>query len=365
MNKKTFLVKLLFQVFPLVCGIFIALSSYFRIDSWILDFFSFTIFFLIIINFLMFVFALWKWNKIQYYILPYLVVFMSVKPINETVALNFRPEYVPSHLSVMSYNIATFNTERMKNYESDSLSNKAIFDWLRNHQSPDILCIQEFYHSDRSESDNTLDSIVKIGKYKYYYTNPVYIEKYDGFFGVITFSKYSSINSGEIKFGGKDINRGIYHDFDVGNDTIRILNFQLNSMSIRTDDVFEDVHFMIKPFYILKDIYSKLEKGYYKRRQELEIISDFISISPYKIIICADLNAIPNSETYQTLKSQFNNAFERAGTGFGFTYHHFPWFIRIDHQFYDKGLRINYFKVHKDFSASDHYPIEAGYDFVD
>jgi endonuclease/exonuclease/phosphatase family metal-dependent hydrolase len=55
------------------------------------------------------------------------------------------------------------------------------------------------------------------------------------------------------------------------------------------------------------------------------------------------------------------NSFEKAGTGFGFTYNKFPWAIRIDHQFYDKKLRAVQFQVFSDNKYSDHYPTQSGY----
>ena len=60
----------------------------------------------------------------------------------------------------------------MENKHSDSLFNANIYKWLRENKSPDILCLQEFYHSDFGDYDNTLDSIVKLGGYKYFYMNP-------------------------------------------------------------------------------------------------------------------------------------------------------------------------------------------------
>jgi hypothetical protein len=80
-------------------------------------------------------------------------------------------------------------------------------------------------------------------------------------------------------------------------------------------------------------MFKKIKMGYSKRYDEVCNLQEKIFESPYQNIVCADLNALPYSSTYQNLKYIMQNSFEVAGSGFGFTYKNFPWFIRIDNQF--------------------------------
>lgn len=359
---KKFLPAFLFCIVPAASVFLLILISYAGVDNWMTELLSFGVPFLILGNFSLLLAALILTRKWKFITLPLLTVLVAAKPISETLAVNFGTREGQSDFTVMSYNVATFSPSRAENLNSDSLFNSSFYQWLRDNESPDILCIQEFYHSDLQDYDNTLDSIVKLGKYKYFYMNPSYRNEYKGVCGVITFSKFKAVKSGEIKYGNSDMNKGIYHDFKIKDDTVRVLNFHLNSMSIRWNNS-DTLSFWDRMAFNADNIYTRLHDGYVRRKQELNEIDCFIESSPHKIIICADINSIPYSYTYQRLKSQFGNAFEHGGLGLGYTCNRFPWIIRIDNQFYDKRLTVDYFKTHSEMKNSDHYPIEAGYSF--
>lgn len=359
---KTSIPIFLFWVIPCISAVLLTVISYEIVESWFTELLSFGVPLLILGNLGLFVCAAVFTRQFKFMAVPLLVLVLAWKPISETLAVNFGTHEGRSDFTVMSYNVATFNTLRMENKISDTEFNASIYRWFHENKSPDILCMQEFYHSDLEDYDNTLDSIVKLGGYKYFYMNPVYKDDFKGVFGVITFSKYRAIKSGEIKYGDSYLNKGTYHDFKIKEDTVRVLNFHLNSMSIRINNS-DTLSFFDKIAFNVDNIYTRLHSGYIQRKKELVEIERFIDESPHKIIICADINSIPYSYTYQRLKSRFGNAFEQGGLGLGFTCNRFPWFVRIDNQFYDKRLHVDYFKTHSDMKNSDHYPIEAGYSF--
>lgn len=353
--------KLIVISFSLFSIIYLLIVSYFLIDKWWVEFLSYLMPLAIAFNLALFITALWLRINWTYMIMPSIALLLCIKPIKETIALNFRKDYGYSDVRVVSFNAAAFNPYRGTQFASNYYLNANFYEWIKK-VSPDILCIQEFYHSDLDEYDQTLDSILNAGNYKYYYINPVYKEEQNGIMGVITFSKFKALRSGELRYSENPLNKGTWHDFIIKNDTIRLFNFQLRSMSIRIQNI-DSLGIFEKILFNVKDIYQKLKFGYHSRRNELNKLEEIILSSPYKTIICADINALPYSITYQKLNTQFYNAFEKGGTGLGFTYHYFPWFIRIDNQFYDKKIRIDYFKTHTNFKVSDHHPIEAGYSF--
>lgn len=359
---KRVLLALFFWVTPILSGLLLVIVSYEFIENWFIELLSFGVPILIVGNILLLIGAILITQKFKYIIIPFLSVVVAWKPASETLAINFGNEEGHSDFTVMSYNVATFNPMRPENKSSDTAVNTSIYKWLRENKSPDILCMQEFYHSDQEDYDNTLDSILKLGGYRYFYMNPVYKDDFKGIFGVITFSKFKAVKSGPITYGDSEFNKGTFHDFKIKNDTVRVLNFHLNSMSIRINNS-DTLSFWDKITYNADNIYNRLHEGYIKRKDELGEIYKFVDSSPYKIIICADINSIPYSFTYQSLKSRFGNAFEHGGLGLGYTCNRFPWFVRIDNQFYDKRLKVDYFKTHSEMKDSDHYPIEAGYSF--
>ncbi|HEX8532431.1 MAG TPA: endonuclease/exonuclease/phosphatase family protein, partial [Cytophagales bacterium] len=96
----------------------------------------------------------------------------------------------------------------------------------------------------------------------------------------------------------------------------------------------------------------------------IALVDRFVRESPHKVILCGDFNDIPYSYTYQRMRRQLRNAFEDAGSGFGFTLNDDKlFFLRIDNQFYDKALNVHDFQTHRDVTYSDHFPISATYSF--
>ena len=81
--------------------------------------------------------------------------------------------------------------------------------------------------------------------------------------------------------------------------------------------------------------------------------------SPHPLILMGDLNEIPYSYTYFKLGENYENAFENAGRGFGFTYNRILFFLRIDHIFSSEKLKAVQFRTHREVDYSDHYPVSA------
>jgi endonuclease/exonuclease/phosphatase family metal-dependent hydrolase len=345
---------------PCLSIIIVLLVCYFNSDAWYAELMAFTIP-PIMVLFGLTCLAMFFIRPHYKSWLPILVLgLLCIKPLIETVAFRFKKDNGQADFTVMSYNVAAFNPVRMVNQQSDSEIYRNLYNWFRNNESPDILCLQEFYHGLADSTDYTLDSIAALGNYKYYYINPRYNEDTDGLFGVITFSKFRAIGAGAIEYGDTLVNKGIYNDFLIDNDTVRVINFQLKSMSIRwqrdnDESKWQNINSNIW------NIVSRLIEGHENRKVEVAVVDSFIQNNHFKTIICADLNAVPYSSTYQKINKYYYNAFEKAGTGLGFTYNSFPSVIRIDNQFYDKRLGIEYFLTRDDMEFSDHYPIEAGY----
>lgn len=351
---------LFFGVFPICSIVILVFVCYANPHTWYSELLAFTVPPVMMYSAIIVLFYL-KIKPGRIYLIPlFIAATLCTKPFLSTVAYSFKKNEGNADLTVMSYNVAAFNPQRMTESRSDIETYRSLYNWFRTNESPDILCLQEFYHGSDDDYDLTLDSIAALGGYKYYYINPRYNRYTNGIYGVITFSKYRAINAGQIFYGDTLVNKGIYNDFIIENDTIRIVNFQLRSMSIRWQkadslDMYGNLNRNVD------NIVGRLIEGNELRRDEITIVDDFLRQSQLKTIICADINSVPYSATYQRLNKNYHNAFEKGGKGLGFTYNRFPKVIRIDNQFYDKRMSIEYFVTHDEMKFSDHYPIEAGY----
>ncbi len=283
------------------------------------------------------------------FIIPLIAIVIGWKFVGVTFQLNPRPADDVG-LSVLSYNTHLFNFHQREEENPDLKQNS--LQWVRDNRS-DIKCLQEFLQDYTTPAHNSIKHLGKDGEYEHSYHiidgNPKRRSH-----GLAIFSRYPIINEGLI-FENKKNNGAMFVDIKIDQDTIRVYNSHLESMSIVANKL-ADVD-GIKQNY--RSTLRKLKNGIQMRASQVQILSEHIQGSPYPVILAGDFNDVPYSYTYFTLKSMLRNAFEEAGRGFGFTYNQVLFFLRIDHIFYGGGLKAKSFKTHREVDYSDHYPISA------
>ncbi|ULH16174.1 endonuclease/exonuclease/phosphatase family protein [Deinococcus sp. KNUC1210] len=91
------------------------------------------------------------------------------------------------------------------------------------------------------------------------------------------------------------------------------------------------------------------------RQQQLGALLSMATALPGALAVCGDFNTPPRGLIYAALKRTFGNAFEQAGTGFGYSFPSgFP-VVRIDHVWL-RGVRA-VSAIVPDSRASDHRPL--------
>jgi endonuclease/exonuclease/phosphatase family metal-dependent hydrolase len=253
-------------------------------------------------------------------------------------------------LSVLSYNVHMFSYS--KNGGDRALVGQNLIKWLQDNPA-DIKCFQEFYQDQTTPSRNTLKLLGTETGYNHSFQiiqgNPKRRS-----FGMAIFSKYPIVNDGVV-LDSRSTNGVMFADIKVEKDTIRIYNVHLESMNIASEE--------LNNLDGIKDNYKltlrKLKRGQVARASQLEILMEHMENSPYANILVGDFNDVPYSYTYFTLRRIMQNAFEKAGSGFGFTYNKVLFFLRIDHIFADELFEVKNFKTHSEVDYSDHYPISA------
>lgn len=263
-------------------------------------------------------------------------------------------------LKLISFNVRLFD---LYNWFHNNETRNNIFTFLK-AESPDIICFQEFYNTDRKAPEFKNSDTVK------YYLNAKYshieytitLRKTDHW-GIATFSKYPIVKKQEVHFAQKGGNIFIISDIKIGEDTIRVFNTHLESVhfgwnsykfieNLNNDDVQQDE---------LKGgitILRQLKKAFVKRATQVEILHDSIEASPYPVLVCGDFNDTPSSYSYEILADNLKDAYKVSGRGFGKTYTGpFPSF-RIDYIFHDDKIETTAFRtIHE--NLSDHFPISC------
>ena len=278
--------------------------------------------------------------------------------VQATVKFNLDDSEAKEGIKVMTYNVRLFDHYNWSNDQSTSFkAQEFIFG-----QRSDIICIQEFYNR-KGEKFRAMDTLLSSNRVKHFHSENYKSKlKSNDFWGLATLSAYPIINKGQIPFYNSESALAIFTDVVIESDTVRIYNVHLQSIHlgnegyavldeiIATQDL-EDVNRG-------KIVLRRMKSGFQKRAEQAEILATHIEQCPFAVILCGDFNDVPTSYTYQTIVSAgLQDAFSKAGTGFGATYVRVP-FFRIDNILYSKEFVANRHTVHP-YAMSDHLAVTA------
>ena len=243
-----------------------------------------------------------------------------------------KKNFLNEDLKVMSYNVRLFNKSKWS--KNDSLGEKTAL--LIRKKNPDVLGMQEYYPTNKVPLNFP---------YSYVEKNP----NGRSLAKQALFSKHKMIDKGSLNFE-KSGNNAIFADIVVKEDTLRIYNIHLESMSIDKN----------KDNFGQKDseaLLSRFKKSFAKQVVQVQKIVEHQKASPYKTIFLGDFNNTAFSWVYRQLSNGKKDAFVEAGVGLGKSFDYvFP--FRIDFILTENCFEINNFKTFN-VPYSDHYPIMA------
>ncbi|QLE02112.1 endonuclease/exonuclease/phosphatase family protein [Galbibacter sp. BG1] len=283
---------------------------------------------LILLNIAFFIY--WILKRKRPWILSFVVLLVGYQQVLSLYKFSGTENVVSeSTLKVMTYNVRVFDV-----YEW--IGRKGVFEDIREmikEEDPDILCLQEFYHTKENEFDLFPYSFIK------YKTKET---------GQSIFSKYPIVNKGSLNFPNSG-NNAIFADIVKDRDTIRVYNLHMQSFHINPQD--EE---------ITQENSSKIARRmgavFSKQQIQTDIFVSHKEQSPYKTITCGDLNNNQYSSIYHQIKGEDIDTFDEQGSGTGRTYYfkYFP--FRIDFVLVDKDIVVVAHKNRYEL-LSDHYPI--------
>lgn len=330
-------------------------------EFWPAAFIAFSLPGALVLNILFLIY--WLVKRSWYVVLPLAVVVLGWNYYGRLLAINpgnEEPQQAKT-LQVLSFNTHAFSAYDDKSGGKTGNSSEMI-DWVSRHPA-DVYCLQEFYSRPNSDVYNTI-SRIGIRYDKEHYFSAAQSDRFSAKFGIAIFSKYPIVDRGEITFNKNTANRVLWADLDVKGDTVRVYAVHLQSMSIKAEDIENTYSSIGNEDSFRKEgrnVARRLRKGFIARGHQVEMLIEHFQKSPYPFVVCGDFNDIPFSYTYNELAKELDNAMVKAGTGVGATYNGPIPFLRIDNQFYSKGLRAYDFKTYYEMGLSDHFPISAKY----
>lgn len=313
---------------------------------WPTVFLSLAIPFIIGLNFLLLIFCLFRRSKLI--VFPLLGLLAGTPFIYRTVSFN-KPQTGADNLSVLSFNAKLFRKAKIYSAFSGEMIN-----WVVNDSSL-VKCIQEYSTNNRWAELDVTGQLELKGYHSFTFSSKMKNNEHSN--GMAIFSKNEILKGAVILEDSSTANAIMYADIKWHSQILRIYNVHFESMSLNL------YHFKNpdNAYSKWRGLISKLRHGSVNRQDEINTLIKHTQTSPYPFIICGDFNETPYGYNYHKLNSHFDNSFEQAGNGFGFTLNSVLFFLRIDHQFYGKGIVAQQFKVDRSMTISDHFPTVGYY----
>ncbi len=271
-------------------------------------------------------------------------------------------------LSVLSFNVRNFDFYNWKgNYLGTSTVRQDILNLIAK-QKPDILCFQEFFHSDTGKYRIMQYLSDTLGYTEHFTVFPIRLYRCYNF-GMAIYSRYPIINSQQVpmpRLSGRrrtrNLNLCLYADIRIGKDTVRVYNIHFQSYrfgrqeyELATEGLQANRERNLRT---ISSLIRKMKRAQGLRTLQVKKVREHMEKSPYPIILCTDLNDTPSSWSYWHLRKKLKDAFLEKGNGLGITYAGpFP-ALRIDYILHSESLTCSHFKVIRR-KLSDHYPLYA------
>jgi len=265
----------------------------------------------------------------------------GLNPISRTFQLNLGSRSGKEDINIVSYNIRSAQLFVGKDKDQELASFKKFI----SKDDADIYCFQE-------------QGARAMKKFKHVF-NDFHVSNKLGR-GTAIYSKFPLIAEGNIKLES-DSHNASWADMIAHGDTIRLYCVHLSSNRIsNTTDQLKEEHDLgeRETWSNVKYVLKKYAIHSRKRLDQIQLVIDHINKSPYPVVICGDLNDVPQSYIYSKISKGRKDSFVEAGNGLGTSYKDNLPGLRIDYVFTDPEFHIKRHKLlNKPFS--DHNPIKS------
>jgi endonuclease/exonuclease/phosphatase family metal-dependent hydrolase len=287
-------------------------------------------------------------------------IILSIVNVSSIFGLNWPTDFEVNknegNIRIMTWNIRRFTPYNKDFFDPRNNNLQSIVDEVVKY-NPDILCFQEFYTGAAKKRRN-LELFRDSLHYPYIAFAEMKNPHAKSSSGTIIFSRYPLIKNYTYKLPEEVSTAAefpIATDVVFGEDTLRVITFHMQSYGFLNRD-YEDLY-KIKTqddtgLKASKSIYRKMQYAFSQRGLQADLIGKEIERSPYPVIACGDMNDVPNSYSYLTIREDMKDAFLEKGTGLGKSFisgrsKFLTWLptLRIDYIFLDQDLKVSQFRM--------------------
>ena len=315
----------------------------------------------------------WLLRRWRVAVLPLLVAALTWPHFQRGLALHpsrLAPmAAAPDHekaVRVLSANVRIFNVYPQLR-DPDLASSRKLVQWIADSPA-DIICLQEFYNEPRgahTRDGKVFRTVEQIGENsgREAFLSKTLTNSAGSEFGMAIFSRFPILQRGTISFGKLTQNHAMFVDLRLpAGDTIRVFNFHLQSMSMEEKDIVQSYSSKAGFKQKSRGLLRRYKLGLIRRSLQIDTLVRRFERCRYPMLLCADLNDVPYSYSYDQLADHFQNAWATVGNGVGSTYNGRLPLVRIDNQFVSSQWTVRDFNVHYEIPYSDHFPTTAVYE---
>ncbi len=360
---RTF-IRVLIGILTVATGFLLLLTdimSYVRPSTTLYTLCPLTLFFSTFVVIIFFLAVYWFIRK-RWIIGSFCIIMLAVSTPNMLRTYCSVPDYETVHnpdgIRFLSYNVHLFSW--FENEKGIDNANKML-DYIAATGS-DVVCLQEFlYHN---SGTYTLSYIKE--KLKSYPYSHIEVLSHNRRVSkcIATFSKYPIVEQKAVKFD-VPYHGAIISAINIKGTVYNVVNCYLksNQLTEQEKDLTPD-YIGTKPADksaqgLISRVYNKLVKASLERCNEAETVAREIEKINRNMIVCGDMNDIPASYVYRTMRGHMKDAMllTHSFPNTGITFHEGIYNFRIDYFFISDNIKPCEFSIDKQ-PMSDHYPIQ-------
>lgn len=304
----------------------------------------------LLLNLLFFVF--WLLVCRRYIWFPVLAILLCWDAIRTYFPINFSTDSPEGAIKILSYNTQAFGEKDLHTKEKQN----AVLSYLQ-ESNADIVCLQEYIWGGKLKKKD-IDYALRGYRYKHYYPLK------NGMNGLGVYSRYPILSAVPVQYES-NMNGSIAYRILVKDDTLLVVNNHFESNKIVKSDVDTYQDMMDAPsgeklFSGTRKLLKKMaEATTIRARQADAVLKNIKSMGEKHTVVCGDFNDTPISYIHRVFHEELDDAFVESGNGMGVSYNRDRLYVRIDHIFTSKNLRVYECRVDNETDASDHYPISC------
>lgn len=292
----------------------------------------------------------WLYRKKRYAVLSIGILLMSWTAMEGLIGLNRTQNLAPEKQAIK---IITYNVRSLKSYpEKNKKVAPEVFKSTIAQLAPDILCLQEFAHSE-AEREPYLKALESLGLTYFCYNTEENSR--------LTIASRYPLQTIKAHNLGNTTNGYLIAEVNQNGTKFNVVNVHLRSNSVTglTNQLADEGNLNEKETWQgIRQVLGRYKRAAVNRSQQAEQIAADLAKFKDPVIICGDFNDTGQSYTYRILKENRKDAFIQSGQGWGASYAGKIPGLRIDYILHPPNFQaLKSERAPADFS--DHHPVVA------